>query len=91
MFALEYPYPNPFNPSVSLDYRLPERSAVKLVIFNVLGQRVAAFDLGRRERGSMILDWNGRAADGTPLAAGVYFFRVRSGEHVRSCRAVLVN
>ena len=51
-FHLGENYPNPFNPSTIIPYRLPRPMLVRLEVFNVLGQRIATLVVGRRGRGT---------------------------------------
>jgi hypothetical protein len=72
-FALYQNYPNPFNPSTVIRYELPGNSvyAVRLTIFDLLGQEIAVLKNGVREAGSVSVTW-----DAGNLAAGVYYFRL---------------
>jgi flagellar hook assembly protein FlgD len=63
-------YPNPFNPLTRITYGLPERSTVKLEIFNMLGQNVATLVNGDKEAGYHSVEWN------APIGSGLYFYRM---------------
>jgi cytoskeletal protein CcmA (bactofilin family) len=83
--ALQPNYPNPFNPSTQIRYRLPESQHVTLVIYDVLGQQVATLVDGRQEAGSYSVAW-----DAGGMSAGVYFCKLSAGEYARTRRMVLV-
>ncbi len=78
-FALHANYPNPFNPSTSIEYELPQESEVSLVIYDILGQQVRALVLGQRQAaGFYRLAWDGRSSAGRAVASGVYFYRLQA-------------
>ena len=69
-YALEAAYPNPFNPNVTVPFAVPEAAQVEVVLYDVLGRRVAVlanslFDIGRHTV----------RFDGSNLASGVYVLR----------------
>lgn len=67
-------YPNPFNPSTTIRYRLPVRSEVSLVIFNALGQQVKRLIGEQREAGSHQIVWYGDDQNGNTVSSGIYFY-----------------
>jgi subtilisin family serine protease len=67
-------YPNPFNPSTTIRYRLPVRSEVSFVVFNALGQEVKRLISEQREAGNHQIVWYGDNSNGTPVASGIYFY-----------------
>jgi hypothetical protein len=69
-FALLQNYPNPFNPSTELRFDLPEPATVSLVVYDMLGRRVAELANGNYEAGYHTATWN--ASD---MASGVYLAR----------------
>ncbi|HTR81891.1 MAG TPA: LamG-like jellyroll fold domain-containing protein [Bacteroidota bacterium] len=71
-FELLSNYPNPFNPSTTIRFGIPERSFVKIEIFNILGQRVAAILNGEVEAGYYQKEWQANSA------SGVYFYRIEA-------------
>jgi plastocyanin len=69
-YSLDQAYPDPFNPSTVIRYHLPIDSRVRMRVYNVLGEVVAALVDGVQQAGEQAVTWN---ADGN--ASGVYFVR----------------
>ncbi len=81
-FALEANYPNPFNPSTTISFALPQASEVTLAIYNVRGQLVRTLVSGALLAGRHQAIWDGRDAGGAQVASGLYIYRMRAGEFV---------
>jgi hypothetical protein len=69
-YKLSDSYPNPFNPTTTLSFDLPEQSVVSLVVYDVLGRKIAELAEGSYSAGTHTAIWD--AAD---QASGVYFAR----------------
>jgi len=74
-FRLHAPYPNPFNPSVTIQLDIPEQSDGAVCIFDVQGREVATLYEGNLDAGRHEWIWNGEN-----LATGIYLVRVTAGE-----------
>jgi formylglycine-generating enzyme required for sulfatase activity len=72
-FVLEQNYPNPFNPSTTLRYSIPERSYVRLSIFNTLGQKISEIINETKDAGSYEQSFNVSS-----LSSGIYFYRIEA-------------
>lgn len=83
-------YPNPFNPSTKISYTLPQESAVKIVVFDLLGRTVATLADGERKKGIHTVDWFGRDDKGNNLASGMYVVQLQAGEFVTSSKMLLL-
>ena len=83
--ALFQNYPNPFNPSTTIRYGLPERTHVTLTVFNTLGQQVATLVNDTQDAGYHQVQF-----DGSGLASGMYFYRLRAGEYVAVRRLLIL-
>ena len=70
-FALEEAYPNPFNPSTTLELALPTSAHVRMAIFDVVGREVTRLANGAFEVGYHTFRWNAHG-----VASGVYFVRM---------------
>jgi hypothetical protein len=68
-FELENNYPNPFNPTTTIVFTIANSGKIKLLIYNVLGQKVATLWDGYRERGRHRIMF-----DASGLASGIYFY-----------------
>jgi len=82
--------PNPFNPSTSIAFSIPERGHVRLEVFDVRGARVTVLADGVFGPGAHRIQWDGRARDGARLASGVFFYRLTSAGTVLSRRMLLL-
>lgn len=89
-FSLSQNYPNPFNLSTVINYTLPRRSAVEIMIFNQLGQRVATLVNESQAAGSHRVIWRGRNSSGQVVASGVYFYSIQTENHVDSRKMILL-
>jgi hypothetical protein len=78
-FTLEQNFPNPFNPSTSIRYAMPNAGLVTLKIYNVIGQEVATLVNDVQQAGSYQVTFN---AGG--FSSGVYFYRLQSGSTVET-------
>ena len=72
-------YPNPFNASTLIPFRLGAAGRVRIDIFNLLGQRVRRLLDERRPPGLHKVRWTGTDDRGSPVSSGVYFYRLTDG------------
>lgn len=70
-FELHSNYPNPFNPTTTIPYDLPEAGDVSITIYNVIGQRILSYQLGRFQAGS-----HRKNVDMSRFASGVYLIEL---------------
>ncbi len=84
-FALNPAYPNPFNPSTTISYSLPEAAEVLLQIFDVNGRVVATLVNGAIEAGSHSVNF-----EAANLSSGIYFTRMNAGSFNASQKLVLM-
>ena len=89
-FQLEDPYPNPFNPTVSLRYNLPQTGAVKIIIFDILGRPVKELLDSRQNFGWHEITWNATNEYGNAVSSGIYFMQVHTEYGVQMKKAVLL-
>ena len=83
--------PNPFNPSTTISFTLPEAAEVRLQIFDVSGRLIKTLVSGEpRGIGDHHEIWNGRAGDGSSAPSGLYFYRIVAGKHQATQRMTLV-
>lgn len=68
--------PNPFNPTTSIAFELPEQGHVALRVFDVGGKLVKTLVDGERNEGSHAVTWNGLDYRGHAVASGVYLYRL---------------
>jgi len=85
-FTLKQNFPNPFNPSTTIRYGLPEDSHVSLVIYDLLGNVVQTLESGTKSAGWYDLVWNGQTNDGRTISTGLYFARIVAGDYSQTIK-----
>jgi flagellar hook assembly protein FlgD len=68
-------FPNPFNPTTTVSFSLPEKARVRVEVYNLLGQNVATLADADFTAGNHSITWD---ATGTP--SGLYFYRLTAGQ-----------
>jgi hypothetical protein len=89
-YALSQNWPNPFNPTTSIQFDLLETSEVRLSVYNLRGQLVNTIASGVYQAGSHQVIWNGKDAAGRDAAAGIYLYRLRAGKQNWTRKMTLV-
>ena len=84
-YSLSNNYPNPFNPSTTIKYQIPELSFVTLKVYDVLGNEVMIYSEEKQEAGYHRLEF-----DATEYRSGVYFYRLQAGDFVETKKMVLM-
>jgi hypothetical protein len=83
------PYPNPFNPAVTIPFTLSRGGRARLSIFDVTGRRIIILVDGILPEGHHAVRWNGRDTRGRPMASGVYYIRLESAGLVSTGKIIL--
>jgi hypothetical protein len=88
-FSLSQNVPNPFNPSTTLRFGLPEAGQVRLAVYDVTGALVRTLVDGHVDAGMREVAWDGTDAAGREVASGVYVYRLTAKQGMVTKRMVL--
>jgi len=80
MFVLNTNYPNPFNPSTTLSYGIPEAATVSLVIYDLRGKTIKTLVSGSQTTGWYHYSWHGQNQNGEQVCTGLYFARLQAND-----------
>lgn len=89
-FALSQNYPNPFNLQTVISYALPSDGQVKLIIYNILGQKVRTLADGEETAGYKQVIWDGKNDRGEEVSSGIYFCVISTDKFYKSVKMSLV-
>ena len=89
-FELCQNYPNPFNPATIISFSAPKQSQVKIAVYNILGQLVRELTDQEYASGAYHVQWDGRDSANTPVASGVYLYRMKTEAGAITKRMVLL-
>jgi hypothetical protein len=83
-------YPNPFNPSTTIQFGIKEAGFVKIKVFNARGQLIRTLVNDSKAAGTYQATWNGLDENNRPVASGVYIFRMETKGKVQTTKGILI-
>ena len=89
-FAVAQNFPNPFNPTTTIKYQLPNSGHVRLTIYNLLGQKVRTLVNTRQDAGYYQAVWDGRNDQGNQVSSGIYIYRFEGEGFIRTLKMILM-
>jgi len=90
VFALNQNYPNPFNPMTTIDFALPTASYVKMVVYNLLGQKIKTLVDEELTAGYKSVTWDGTTEGGSAAASGIYFYKIEAKNFTSTKKLMLL-
>ena len=85
IYNLSSPYPNPFNPTTTISFSIPQSDLVSINVYDIKGELVTELINEQLHIGYHSIDWNG-----TNQSSGMYLVRMESGEYVETQKLLLV-
>jgi len=80
-YTLHQNFPNPFNPTTTLRYDLPEDAMTTITVYDMMGRLVQTLVSGNKSAGYHSLKWDATNKYGSPVSAGVYIYSIQAGNH----------
>jgi len=90
-FGLVSNFPNPFNPTTTIEFTLPERTTIRVEVFDILGRKVSTLISNQElNAGQQRLIWNGKSDSGVQMVSGTYIYRISSEKYTVSNKMMLL-
>ena len=89
-FSLADNFPNPFNPTTTIKYALPQAADVELTVYNVVGQPVRTLVAEYQSAGRYAVEWDATNDSGHSLSSGMYFYRLEAGGEFLKVKKMLL-
>ena len=89
-FMLEQNFPNPFNPSTTIDYELPENGLVNITIYDITGRHISTLVSNHQYAGYKSIQWSATNSHGERVSAGIYLYKIQTGEFRQTKKMVLL-
>lgn len=83
--SLSQNFPNPFNPSTSIKYNIPERVFVEIGIYDILGRKIETLVNEEKPAGIYEITWYAES-----LPSGVYFYQLKAGGFIETKKMLLM-
>ncbi len=88
--ALLNNFPNPFHPETTISFNLKEKAPVQLEIYNLKGQKIRTLVSETKSAGTHSVVWNGTDDRLQPVSAGMYLYRMQSGDYSSTRKMMLL-
>lgn len=84
-YYLAQNFPNPFNPTTTIRYRIPELALVTIKVFDVLGNEIETLVHNDKSAGSYEIDFNG-----SKLTSGIYYYKITTEKFTQTRKMILL-
>ena len=89
-YKLAQNYPNPFNMETEIIYQLPDEARVKVIIYNISGQKIRTLVDSNMNAGVHIVRWDGKNDSGDDMVSGIYVFKMETNNIILSKKMILM-
>ncbi len=83
-------YPNPFNPTTTIQFGIPTEGNVTIKVFDIMGREVATLVNQNKQAGTYNVTWDSKDNFGNEVSSGIYFYNIRFKDQSFSKKMVLV-
>ena len=84
-YSLDPAYPNPFNPTTTIEFSIPQTEFVTVKVYNIAGHEITTLINDELSTGNHSIQW-----DGSLQPSGLYFVQIESGSFYRTRKMVLI-
>ena len=89
-FKIYENYPNPFNPSTTIKYQIPETGFVSLKVYDVLGNDIKILVNEEKSAGTYAVEFSAIGGDPWNLSSGIYFYRLQTERFVETKKMLMI-
>ena len=89
-FALGQNFPNPFNPTTTINFSIPESGHVNIMIYDILGRHVRTLVDKSHSAGNYSVMWDATDMNGSKISAGIYFYTIKAGNFLSTKRMLFI-
>ena len=89
-YKLYQNYPNPFNPITEIQFSIPKRENMTLIIYDILGHAVATLFNGIISPGVHSIRWAGKSDSGNKVSGGIYFYKITTNNFVETRKMIFL-
>lgn len=89
-FTLKPAYPNPFNPTTTIHYSIPDAREVSIMIYDLMGRKVATLFHNEQPAGWYEITWNGLLTNGSLAPAGMYLYKIIAADEIKTNKISLI-
>ena len=84
-YDLTQNFPNPFNPTTTINYQMPKKGQVTIKIYDILGREIATLVNEEKTQGRYAISF-----DGSNLASGIYIYQIHVNDYFNSKKMILL-
>lgn len=89
-FKLYNNYPNPFNPTTTIEFATSEREFVTITVFDMLGNKIKTLVSNIMEPGLKSIIWDSKDDNGYSVSSGIYFYNIKVGQYNQTKKMILL-